>query len=271
MRKEIVLLMLIAILCITGCGKRNENVTGDLDDSKSEKKYNTLLFETDIIHNKDVEPYILKAGDKEYTLDYGSTLIDVHNDVINEYYCHLYDGGRNENISGTLRAQVDASTNELVCVDFYNLEFPYWEQKMVCESQEEALKLSKEIAGKYINIDEYVVDFYESSGYYIFNCVRYVDGMPSEEVFEVHLAGKEPGLIRITTNNIGDYKDVTLGDFKDDEAQSVALEKVKELHGDFEYNISRKDVCYMDGKLGVVYCYCDDIREFGQFVFVYLE
>ena len=40
MRKEIILLMLIIALCITGCGKINGNATNDSDDSKSEKKYN---------------------------------------------------------------------------------------------------------------------------------------------------------------------------------------------------------------------------------------
>ena len=265
-------LLLVVLLIITGCGKK-EITSDSTNGSGVEKEYKITSVDPGIIETKkeNVPPYKLKAGDKEYILDYCGSETDISNNVIDMYYCNV-SPGIDDSRDGVIRVYLNSNRdNEIKSLDFLNVDFPLWEQKMVFDTAEEALESANEIAEKYIDCEDYVLDTYETENRYYYKYIKYVDEIMSEERLKIALNKKDPGWVTIETNKLGEYKDATLGEFDDTQAQEVALGRMKELYGDYEYEITRKEVCTIDGNIGITYCYINRDMGVGEFMFLYLE
>lgn len=268
------LLIMVIVMCITECGKRKENVAeNEINNEETTKEYKTLEYVSGIYKRENVpSTYILEAGGKEYTLEYTISSNDETCDVMDEYKYIIEKGSYNESRKGIMHVFLNGSkNNEIFRLELLNFEFPYWEQEIIFDNSEEAFKELKEMAQKYIDIDEYVVEFYDTEDYYEIECIRYIEGIATEDYFVATFFKGADGMATITTNELGNYKDFDLGDFSDEEAQKVALDKMIELHGDHEYEISQKRICTVGDDVGICYAYVNEEIGIGQFIFVWLE
>lgn len=155
-----------------------------------------------------------------------------------------------------------------ICV--FNTDFPYWEQQLTFDTEEEVIKAIENIAEKYIDSDEYSRNYYSIGETYYFEYYRMVEGYISEDMLLISISADETGMIHIFFNRLGEYKDVTLGEFDVEKGEQAALEKMKELWGENEYKITKTIVSTVDERLGVVY-YCGDYGMISEKIFVYLD
>lgn len=267
------LLAMVIVMCVTGCGKKKENVTeNEIDNEETTKEYKTLEYVSNIFKRENApSTYILEAGGKEYTLEYTDSSMDNTYDVMDDYVYITEKGSYNENRNGILHVYLNSKNNEIYRIEINNFEFPYWEQETSFVNSEEAFEALKEMAQKYIDIDEYDMEFYDTEDYYKIECVRYIEGIATEECFAATFFKRSYAFATIMTNELGNYKDFDLGDFSDEDAQKVALEKMIELHGDHEYEISQKRICTVGDDVGICYAYVNEEIGIGQFIFVWLE
>lgn len=262
------MLCVTIVACFTCCGKRNpESVSNE--DVENNKYVAKAIQKERCSIKENVKPYILKAGDEEYELKYmKSTYGPYNNDIIDEYL-YIVDEGIVKERKGDIGVWINSSSDELVEISVSNMEFPFWEQQLTFETEEEIVKEVENIAEKYIDTEEYVFDYSLIAGTYYFKYHRMVEGCISEDAMFINFT-EEMGMISIFYNKLGEYKDVTLGEFDKEKGEQAALEKMKELWGEDEYKVTKTVVSTVDEKLGVVY-YCGNDGMVGEKIFVWLE
>ena len=266
----VVMVLTVALLALTACGKKKD-ITSENGNKKEEniREYNIMFIELGLIHDKeDVAPYTLDTDIGEYELQYKCSAHTYNNDIVDNY-AYLEKSGIDPESVGMIEAWV--SNDKIQEILFYNIDFPYWDQKMLFYNMDEAMIEAEKIAERYIDINEYVLTKYEKDGNYTFIYERYVDGIVSRERFRIDFAAEGPQLFGIKTENIGELKNATLGDFDDSKAQEIALIKMKEKYGNYDFEVVQKVVNIVDGNIGVAYTYATADGGLSDVIFVYLK
>lgn len=268
--KIVVMVLIAVLLALTACGKKKEITLENGNEKESNnEEYNTMFIELGLINDKEnVEPYILDTDIREYELQYMCS-VHTHNNDIADNYAYVEKSGIDPESIGVIEAYV--SNGKIQEIIFDNIDFPFWEQKMVFDNMDEAMIEAGKIAEKYIDINEYVLTKYEKDGNYTFIYERYVDGIVSRERFRIDFGAEEQPFFGIRTMNIGKLENATLGDFDDSKAQEIALNKMKEKYGDYDFEIRQKVVNMVDGNIGVAYTYATADGGLSDVIFVYLK
>ncbi len=277
MRKLIVLNMIVVVILssIVGCGKRYTESNDD-KSGVTEKIYKTIDIKTGSVSDKeDNNPYVFSVGDDEYEAIYEGSEYDSYNNII-DIYSFKVDEGKIKKYVGGVEFEFYREDNSLKKIYVDNWYFPFWEQEILFDKEDDARVAADEIARKYINIDEYVMNNYVLNNRYYFEYTRYIDGLMTEERLIISLDSDEPESMSVNWNKLGKYKGATLGEFDIEEGEIVALEKAKETFGEVEYEVTKRVVSTVEGKLGVTYTCVEQNDDLGKLllggtIFVYLD